>query len=278
MSEVNVQDTAFWMASCRASDESLSQDPLAKYWVTSQGHELYELYLQEVSPSENLMMCLRNRFFLDRMRSFFDRHPDGILVNVGAGVTSYPYLLNRGHLCVEVDCAPVVSFKSQKMAELRKQGLVPERQVEFIDCDLDDGDQLLRLKTRLEKLVDRPSFILIEGVIYYLKDKSVRDLLAICAGIQRTGDQLGIVSWKPDFIDGSFYKNFSKFLSQRLGQENGDYTFFDNSFFHNLPQYNLLEYVDNPQLLKKFKPGVNIESVGSYADEQLFVLERLAVK
>jgi O-methyltransferase involved in polyketide biosynthesis len=270
---VKVKDTAFWMACCRASDESLSLDPYAKYWVSDDMRSIYKLYLQEVSPTEDFIMCTRNRHFLDEVSRFFAAHEDAVFVNIGAGVTSYPYLLSDRHRFCEVDCEAVLNFKRERLAS--QSAVFPKRDITYFACDFNESKEVAQLSSQLAAWIgNAPSYFLIEGVLYYLRRDAVDNLFQAFGRIQRPGDQLGLVNWQPDFVKTRFFSRFKDFLQQRLKQELADYCLLENGYFRELQNYQVKAQTDNPQLVRKYLGPEHPLRAGDYADEQFFLLSR----
>lgn len=97
MSTVNVEvhDTAFVISCFRASDEVLSGDPYSKFLITEKAQEWVRTYTEEVCPNEPFVHCLRNRFFLDQISSFFQENENGVLINIGSGFSWRPFFADR---------------------------------------------------------------------------------------------------------------------------------------------------------------------------------------
>ena len=62
----DIHDTAFWMDGCRAELSELSKDIDAGYWLNEASKKKHKEYIRYVSPTENITLSLRNRFFLEK--------------------------------------------------------------------------------------------------------------------------------------------------------------------------------------------------------------------
>ncbi|MEM1156421.1 MAG: hypothetical protein AAGI44_19980, partial [Pseudomonadota bacterium] len=140
--EVEIQDTAFWMAGCRASMEDISQDIYARAWLNDASKERHRIYIEEMGALENLILCLRNRYFLESMRSFLARFPGAALVNIGAGFSSYPWLLPESVLCIEVDAPDIGAAKAVLSKQFQQEGIFPQREVIHLSANLNKAEEI----------------------------------------------------------------------------------------------------------------------------------------
>lgn len=261
-SKMEIYDTAFWTAASRASLENISKDIYAKYWLNEDSKRRHEQYIKQVDSFENLLLSLRNRFFLEQMKEFFDENPNASLINIGAGLTSYPFLLDEKRKYYEVDCEEIVEIKKKKIKEF------PKRKITFISADLNDINEIEKLFSFLE---EGKSFVLLEGLIYYLKKQNVDKLLELIDKIQSSGSRLGIVSWPPALKQRPVFKRFKQFVSKTLDEDN-KYIFHESKEFVNLKNYSLVKQTDYYQLSKEY--GQELNKDDDFLWEDLFVLEK----
>jgi hypothetical protein len=90
---------------------------------------------------------VRRRHYFELVRAFLVERPDALFLNIAAGFTSYPFLLDPGCGCVETDYAHITAYKERRVAELIAAGELPKRQVAFHALDLEN----LRLPTALAR-------------------------------------------------------------------------------------------------------------------------------
>ncbi len=272
---MDTQGTAFVICDYRSRDPALSGDVYAHLWVTPQAIPWTEGFLS-VSPCEVQAHCLRNRFFLDSLKRFLEDHPDGVLVNLGAGYSFYPHLLPEHHRYCDVDHPNVIAHKVSCIAEWEKSGQIPVRDVSYFSADLEDGAQLLILEQRLRAWIDgRPSFFLLEGVLFFLQAASLTPLFQMLARVQRPGDVLGTVSFVPETFTMPVYDRLLCFLSEHLGEHRRDYIALPISFYESLPGYRLLDWYDECQLSRHYSPDRPFEDPWSFLNEHLFLLQRI---
>jgi O-methyltransferase involved in polyketide biosynthesis len=121
-----------------------------------------------------------------------------VLINLGAGFTSYPFLTEWPCACIEVDFERVVNFKRLKTDEWKRKGLLPNRDIEFVACDLSKRIEIAALRSRLEReLAGRISAAFLEGITYYLKSAILSDLFALLRDIQTEESLIAFDFWTP---------------------------------------------------------------------------------
>ena len=119
--------------------------------MNNKSREFVNKYLKEVSPVENELISIRNRFFLDELKFFFNLHKNSVFINLGAGFSNYPFLLNSNHRFCEVDCPEIIKVKINRISEFEKKGIFPKRDITFFESNLDNNDDLNKLKKMLLK-------------------------------------------------------------------------------------------------------------------------------
>jgi O-methyltransferase involved in polyketide biosynthesis len=269
-----IKDTAFWMTGCRAYDESLSHDLYAKYWLNKPSKDRHKLYIEQVSPTENICLSLRNRFFLEEISSFLEQNPGSVFINVGAGFSSYPFLMPKDHRYCEVDYPELIYTKQKKIKEFQEKGIFPERDITYFSADLNKLEDLKRLFSSLtEWMSGAKSFILYEGLIYYLNNKSVLQLFDNTRKIQSQGSRLGIVSWSPKTADYPVYKRFVDFVTKTLGEELNNFNFHDPHAIKEMKGYNPVIQTGYCQLSEKYMSNP-LHSTDDVFWEDITILEK----
>lgn len=273
--DIEVHDTAFVTCCYRASDETLSGDPYSKHWITEKAEEWVRTYTREVCPHEPFVHCLRNRFFLEQISAFFKEKPNGVLVNVGSGLSMYPYLLPSTHRYCDADLSEIVFLKRKKLQVWGREGKMPSRNISYIAVDFDDEVSRLHFEEQISIwLKGQASFILIEGVIFFLKEASVTSLFDLFSRLQRTGDRLGSVSFVPEIQQTAVYTRFLDYYERHLSQSRDKYTKIDNSFYEQLSGYNLLQHKDHCELSRRYVPERVLSNPKEILNEHMYILER----
>ncbi len=275
MARSQIHDTAFVISCYRASDETLSCDAYSKHWVTEQAQEWIRTYTREVSAYEPFVHCLRNRFFLDQITSFFREHPGAALVNVGCGFSAYPHLLPATYHYCDADVAEVVQFKQEKVAGWERESVFPSRNINYIVVNLNDEPGRPRFEEELCSWLDgKPSFILLEGVVLFLDKSSVPGLFEMFARLQQPGDRLGSVSFVPAIRQTVAYARFLDFYRRNFGRLDDDYTELEDEFYQQLPHYTLVQQTDYLELSKHYAPERDPLAPEVLLNEHLYILER----
>lgn len=136
MIKKNISASAFLVNESRAKAEQLSLDSYAKLWVDASVRDLWNLFSKEVYLNDPQALAVRNRFFLGCLNRFFAENPQGVFINIAAGFTSYPYLMDCPVQAIEVDLPGVVEYKKKKVKEFREAGSLPWRDIAYVAADL----------------------------------------------------------------------------------------------------------------------------------------------
>ena len=259
----------------RARRVDISQDRFARLWVTDETRALWDEFAAEVYPFDAIELGLRNRFFLEALRSFVRSVEHPVCINIAAGFTSYPFLIEEPCRWVEADLEQVVSLKEQQVNQWMAQGLLPARTLEFIAVDLQVGLSRRLLFRRLQELVgDAPSFILLEGITYYLKLRSLHALLSGCGAIQQPGSLLACDFWDASLAENPTFRRLTSFFSSRFGFDASRYLFLDPARFHQLAEYEVVEETDVQSLEKRFLHSEILQDSSAVIPEHYVVLRR----
>jgi O-methyltransferase involved in polyketide biosynthesis len=273
----HISDSAFLVNVSRSLAVELSLDRFARLWVTEQARRLWDAFSREVYALDALELALRNRFFLSRLEAFVAESPGAVLVNLGAGFTSYPFLTERPLRAIEVDLPHVVEFKRRRVGEFKEAGALPGRDVEWLAADLADSGSLTRLSRSLAaRLGDAPSFVVLEGLSYYLPEEALARLLATARDLQRAGSRLALDFWTSEVRGLPVFRRFTRFLEERCGHPAHSYTFLDERALSTLSGYRPLEFTDIQALEREFSGAGLLADGTTILPEHYAVLERVA--
>jgi O-methyltransferase involved in polyketide biosynthesis len=268
-------ESAFLVNESRARRVDISQDRHAQLWVSKATRELWEDFTAKVYPYDAIELGLRNRFFLDTLRFFVRSAKNPVFVNIGAGFTSYPFLVEESCRYIEVDLEHVIDFKRKQIETWIKNGRMPERKIEFIPADLCSAGDRKRLQTRLtSSLVDTPSFLLLEGITYYLDEAVLHALFEMCAAIQRPGSVLAFDYWNPFIKSNPVFLRFKKYFAERFDHKETHYTFFDEEFIHTIHEYTPVEWTDIQKLETRYTDTIMLKNTLEILPENYVVLQR----
>ena len=256
----DISVTAFLVAESRRRLPDVSKDPFADSWIPPdrepevQGR--WRDYAEKVYPHDDLVVSLRNRWFLERLRERITK-PNQVFVNLGAGLSSYPYVLDTACQCIEVDMPEIVAYKRERMRKLYDAGKLPRRSVEYVGLDFTSPSDLRQLRRLLcESLAGKESFVAMEGLIYYLDEPSMLRLFTMLADCMEPGSFVGLSFWEPSLRDNSVF--------------NRQTDYFQNELRFDADRYRLLTGEDLSQLA-----GFQVEEICSFMEQQdLFLGKR----
>lgn len=262
MTQSAIADSAFLVNELRARNPSLSLDRYAHLWVNDRTKEICRTYDEEVYPDDEVALGLRNRFFLNLIEDFFEKSHEGVFVNLGAGFTNYPFLVNSLIDAVEVDLPHVISYKKKKLEEFESSAAIPDRSVNLLDADFNNISSVHELEKKLTNYVDkRRSFFLLEGLTYYLKNSSFNLLIRTITRIQDSDSILAMDFWPPHLENHRTCKRFRDFLEKRLNYKNESYNFIEPSLLKQISEYKIIQLTDVLHQQEKWlqKPILNNE-------------------
>ncbi len=249
----HIADSAFLVNESRARNVPLSRDRFARLWVNEATRRLWEDFSREVYPHDAIELGLRNRFFLERLTEQVRRRGVTCFVNLGAGFTSYPFLLDESLDCVEVDFPHVLAYKKTRVDRWQREGRLPRRRIAFLPADLNDPDDLRALEGNLQdRLAGAVSFFLAEGLTYYLPAESLQRLFALCARVQGEGSFLAFDFWTPAVEGQPVFQRFVRFCADRFGHRAERYNLLSEEDVASLPGYEVIETTDVQALEREF--------------------------
>lgn len=274
-SEGHISASAFLVNESRARNVSLSHDRYARLWVTDETRRLWEDFTREVYPHDAVELSLRNRFFLERLNGAISTGRVSAFINIAAGFTSYPFLINQPVPCFEVDFPHVVDHKRQAIGRWQAEGVLPDRPVEFIAADLNDPKQLVTLQRELVlRLGGVPSFLLMEGLVYYLEPEVLERLYEAWTGLQVPGSVLAFDFWKPDVAEHPVTCRFARFCAERFGHARERYNLFDETSIAAVTGYDIVELTDVQELEQVFAGSSDLADYRTILPEHYALLQR----
>lgn len=227
-------------------------------------------------PYDDLELAIRNRFVFDRIQRFAAMHADAAFVNVGAGFSSYPFLLEDEILCFECDLPHVITFKQQRVDRLLTEGVLPARQVNYLRLDVSkpDGQEQLRvlLATTLAK---RPTFVLLEGVSYYLSFPVLHTLFGVFHDGQHPGSQLAFDYWMPNLLQHPVFLRLQEFFARRFGFAARGYSLFDPDWISTIEGYRILELSGAARSEASYAGSCVLANENAILPENYVLMERL---
>ena len=242
---IEIHETAFVTSAFRSIDENLSQDYFARLWNNTKTWKWLQDYLQNVSSEETFTHCLRNRYFLDKIKDNTTENGIEVLINFGAGFSMYPFLLDENIINIEIDKPEVIEFKKLKISEWQKANLLPIRNIHFmgVDFSTDYGKHLLTTVNQIKG--NKKCFILIEGVLFFLDREETNKLFQFFNLIQEKGDLIGSASFQDELKQTLAFKRLLNFFGQKVSKiKANDYQTIQDEYYQNIPEYTLIDHQD----------------------------------
>lgn len=249
----DISGTAFVVNYSRSKRVEISKDIYAKLWVTPESIELWNELAKNVYPNDDLNLSLRNRFYLEHMDRFAKLHDDPVIVILASGFTNFPFLTKKECTTVEVDLPNIIDFKKQQVGQWIREHKLPDRKVKYLSIDLTDKGQQSRMKDILVKEIgDRPSFVTMEGLTYYLDHKVMDELFGICREVQQPGSWTGFEYWKPDTMSYPVMVKLMDYLGRKFGYTDQKWFLFDEEYIRGIKDYREIEATDIAALELKY--------------------------
>ncbi|WBL26787.1 class I SAM-dependent methyltransferase [Zunongwangia sp. HGR-M22] len=272
---IGVHETAFVTSAFRATDKNLSQDNFAQLWQNSKTDKWIAEYLKQVSSEEPFTHCLRNRYFLDEINALVQKNEIDVLINFGSGFSMYPFLLDKKLLHIEIDKPEIVTYKKQKLEHWQQKDVLPKRNIHFIGVDF-TSEYKSGLITKLNTIKgNRPCFILIEGVLFFLNRAETNGLFQLFNTIQNSGDYIGSASFQETIKDTQAFKNLLRFFNLKVEKiSEDDYQTIDDRYYTSVPNYTLIDQQDYFSLSEKYHHKV-IEEKTLILNENFYLLKKI---
>jgi O-methyltransferase involved in polyketide biosynthesis len=275
MKNKSISDSAFLVNESRSRRLDISKDIYASLWINESTNKLWNDFYSEVYTFDDIQISLRNRFFLEQLKSFIDKSSNNIFVNIGSGFTSYPFLVSNDCKFIEIDLPNIINYKKGRIRQFIENGDLPNRDITFFSADICNKIDLLKLKESLISFLDiKLSFILLEGITYFLNRQYLHQLFNIISEIQTSNSILAFDFWKPEGADHPVLKKLMKFFSDRFGFDNKQYNLIDLDFIQNIKEYVLVESTDIQELEKIYTEDNFLSDYNKIIPEYYMVLRR----
>ena len=261
----------------RAKYPNISLDRFAHLWFSKPAEKLAKKYLKEVGETEDLAHCLRHHFFLERLQEFSTGARNRVFINIGAGFTNYPHLISTRIPCCEIDKPNITKVKQQRLGELQSANKLPHREITFIPTkDLDNPSERRKLFNSLSQWMDsRQSFVLMEGVAYWISQQSTDSLFKHLQQIQTAGSLLAINAFKPSEANKAMFHRLRKFSENVYGIKNFSPNTINERFHEHLSSYELIESANYINLSKQIDASKELDDQESVLEEDCYLLRKL---
>ena len=272
---MQIHETAFIISTYRSMHPEVSKDLYAHLWNNSKTDSLLPEILDLISEHEPLLHSLRNRFFLEEMTAFFERYPNATLLNFGAGFSMYQFVLPETVLTIEIDKEDIVNYKKEKVTAWMKDGTLPKRKINYLSMDFNTIAVNKIVHELTKSLTDAPTFILLEGVLFFLNSKTTNELFQLFGAIQKSGDLLGSVSYDPQVQTTDVYQKLLAYFDKN--NDTND-TFAHQtlpvSFYQNLKEYTLLKKTDEFEAARVYAVNYTLPKKTEVLNESFYILKK----
>lgn len=255
---IKIHETAFVTSAFRAFDENLSQDIFAKLWQNPKTEQWIAAYLNKVSSEETYTHCLRNRYFLDKIKDLVQNQEIEVLINFGSGFSMYPFLLNENLINIEIDKPEIVDYKKDKIKKWQKENILPKRNIHFIGVDFSENYKKDLLSKINSITANKSSFILVEGVLFFLDKEETDKLFDFFNILQKSEDYIGSASFQETIKETIAFKNLLSFFNQSVSKTSAnDYQTIPDEYYSSNKNYRLIDHQDYFSLSKKYGNRIN---------------------
>lgn len=203
--------------------ESQSKDPILKdEYAEALGEKIdpliknsplkmaKQLYRRTIDHRLVVHLAIRSKKYDDYAKVFLQSHPDGVIVNLGCGLDMRFFRVDNGN-CVQfdIDLPGVIQLKRQLVGETDRYHII--------------GQSILDHKwmASVEK-IGKPAIFLMEGVLMYLPEADVRELVL---AIQKRFPESDLVCELTNrtWVEGFWGKMSAKKMQHRfsMGQDAG---------------------------------------------------------
>lgn len=271
---MEVHETAFMTSMFRAMNENLSNDIYSKLWNTPKTKVWVDAYLNEVSLEEVKTHCIRNRFFLEKIKQLFKEQKIDVLINFGSGFSMYPFLLDQSITYIEIDKPEIINLKKRKITNWIKKGKLPQRKIHFLGTDFSKNYE----KSIAAKIIaiknNKQTFILIEGVLFFLEKNDAERIFKFFESIQKKGDYIGSVSFDDSIKQRKAFLRLQEFFyNKNLSSSKNNYLTLNHNFYKEKSSYTLIEHKDYFLYSKDVNNKINLNTA-DILNENFYLLKK----
>ncbi|WP_103865693.1 class I SAM-dependent methyltransferase [Aquimarina sp. I32.4] len=272
---MQIHETAFIVSTYRSYHEDISKDIYAKLWNNPKTELLISIILTSISKDEAILHSLRNRFFYERMSSFFTKHNGGTLINFGAGFSMYQFQMSASVSTIEIDKQDIIDYKKEHVDRWVAEGKLPHREITYTALDF-NTKTAKEIITILQPLIKkRPVFILVEGVFFFLDTSTTDKLFDVFNQLQKSGDIIGSVSYLPEIEDTAVYHRLLHYFdSHNDTNDTFRHQTIPNQYYHTIDGYSLEEHKDEFELSKTYTLDYRITDKSQILNENMYLLKK----
>lgn len=207
-----VSRTAYYCCGVRMLDAETKHpvvnDRYAVRFMNEEGLKTFSAFKHFKAP--NASNIARHRIVDDILRDFIRTHDDPTIIIIGAGFDSRAYRLTGGNW-IELDEPHLIEYKNEKLPIAVCKNSLTRIPIHFADESIDD---------KLKHYASRKSVIVvIEGVLMYLTEATVRSLLGTLVNIFPTHEVAC------DLMTKQFFEKYSYKIHEKLNNLGATFSF-----------------------------------------------------
>ncbi len=271
---IKIHETAMVTSAFRAMDETLSKDQYAHLWSSARIQAHADRYSNAVSVFEPHAHCLRNRYFFDQLTDLASDGKIDMLINFGCGFSMYPFALPASIKHIEIDLPEVVAYKQQQIRSWQQLGKLPGRNIQYLSCNF-NREYTREFRNTIKMHIGKAStFFLLEGVLFFISRKDSFRLFNLFSDLQRQGDYLGSVSFRPQLEQSRVFGKLVSFVEGNLKKnQQFKYQTVEDEFYEKLSGYQLKDHQDTLGLNSKYSPE-KVLPEQEVLIEHMYILEK----
>ncbi len=272
---MQIHETAFVVSTYRSYHEDVSKDTYAKLWNNPATDALIPDILKSVSEHEAILHSLRNRFFYERMNSFFKENGGGTLINFGSGFSMYQFSFDDDVFTIEIDKKDIIDYKKEKIDHWTQEGKLPYRDVQYTAIDFNQNSVEEMVNSLRPIIKKEPTFILIEGVVFFLNRTTTNKLFEVFKELQKPGDLVGLVTYLPEVENTAVYERLLHYFDSNNDTNDAfSHQTIPRSYFSKVNGYKVIESTDEFDLSKIHASEHSIRDKTQILNESMFILSK----
>jgi methyltransferase (TIGR00027 family) len=163
-----------------AREDALFQDPFADQLA---GPEAYKLLDQKFTPQDIAYLAVRTRYFDDFIQSAAPEAHQLVIVGAGMDTRAFRLPLPEQTIVYELDQSAVLAYKNSILEDY-----APQYQRHTIAADVTQPWKTLLIEAGFDP--DLPSIWLLEGLLMYLSEAAVHDILTTVSTLANPNSKL----------------------------------------------------------------------------------------
>ena len=167
-----------------------------------------------------------------------------------------------------------MDYKKDRVEKWQKENILPERNIHFIGVDFSKKYQD-NLFSKIQSIKgNKPSFILIEGVLFFLAREEINALFDFFHTVQKKEDYIGSVSYLPRIEKTKAFQNLVTFINDKVFKaSDSDFQMIEDTFYTSMQSYALVDRQDYFSLSKIYKNRIN-QSSELILNENFYVMRK----